>query len=223
MLKIEHASIATVKRCSQWRTLSSPLENKFACTFVVSCGSTSSTSLDGISREFAGRFFSQIFADRDRPPAARRVLAGEMSNNATNNIFASIREAPNRNALRRMAKLSRGAPVFVPSGSSSLSKAYGLSKLTFHQVCCSLDTVTLLLAQSCEALACIMFRFFSSSPTKQSDARAEPHFDEKNNHPKRTKQIQRLLPASGIIRVRLGYDLREYISAPPEARARFDR
>ena len=40
------------------------LDNKFACIFVVSCESTSSASLAGISREFAERSFLSDFPDR---------------------------------------------------------------------------------------------------------------------------------------------------------------
>jgi hypothetical protein len=36
---------------------SSPPGNKFACILIVSCGSTSSASFDGISKGFAGHFF----------------------------------------------------------------------------------------------------------------------------------------------------------------------
>jgi hypothetical protein len=63
MLKITHASIATLRKHSQQSTIYSALENKFACIFVVSFGSTSSASLDGISREFAGRFSSPTNVD----------------------------------------------------------------------------------------------------------------------------------------------------------------
>jgi hypothetical protein len=51
-------------------------------------------------------------------------LAGEMSNNATSNVFATIREAAiELEGLKKNGKLSRVAPVFVPRSSSSLSES----------------------------------------------------------------------------------------------------
>ena len=61
------ASIAAVS--ASRRTISSLLDNRFACILVVWCESTSSPSLGGISRGFAGRFSSPILqANRGARP-----------------------------------------------------------------------------------------------------------------------------------------------------------